>query len=71
MIALVLAALLSAGAPRGAPSAAPDPHAASTVERRPGKDPARAEDADAALIRELELLEQWELVENPELFGAD
>jgi hypothetical protein len=70
VIALVVAALLSAGAPR-APSAAPDPHAASTVERRPGKAPARAEDPDPALLRELELLEQWELLENPELFGVD
>jgi hypothetical protein len=71
VIALVLAALLSAGAPRGGPAAAPDPHAASTVEPRPGKAPARAEDPDAALLRELELLEQWELLENPELFGVD
>ncbi len=74
MIALLLAALLAADPASRPPATAPDPSAAGTVERRGEgheKAPARAEDPDPAMLRELELLERYELLENPELFGAD
>jgi hypothetical protein len=65
VIGLLLAALLSAGAP--AP-AAPDPAEVTTAARKEARATPPRDADDAAMLRELELLEKLELLDHLELF---